>query len=126
MDANLMEFAFDFRVQNPSVEREREAQSSSPRPHLFRTVHGHILCGTSQGLHTRLHQTSQFLTFHEGRQYTPTASLALPTLSLNRSMVMVNAHMASNEDVVAWLDASMPFDRATAEATHLLMPSAPA
>jgi len=126
LDANLMEFAFDFRLDNPSVERDRGAQSSSPRAHLFRTVHGHILYGTSHGLHSRLHQGSQFITFHDARQYTPTAAFALPTLALNRSLVAIDAHMSSNEDAVAWLDASMAFDRAGAEATHLLMPTASA
>ncbi|CAN5727402.1 hypothetical protein BH23GEM8_BH23GEM8_07860 [soil metagenome] len=125
MDANLLEFAFDFRVQNPSAERERGAQSSLPRSHLFRTVHGHILYGSSHGLHARLLQTGLFITFHNGRQYTPTGSFALPTLSVHRSMVTMDAHIAINEDVAGWLDASIPFDRATAEATHLLMPGTP-
>jgi hypothetical protein len=123
MDANLLEFVFDFRMENPSVERERWTQSSSPRAHLFRTIHGHILYGTSHGLHARLHQTSQFITFHQGRQYTPTGVFDLPTLSLNRSFVTIDAHIAGKEDVDAWLNASLPFDRSSAEATHLLMAS---
>jgi hypothetical protein len=123
MDANLLEFAFDFRTENPSVERERWAQSAPPRAHLFRTVHGHILHGTSHGLHVRLHQTSQFITFHNGRQYTPTGVFDLPTLSLNRSLVTIDAHVTTSEDLTGWLNASLPFDRAAAEATHLLMPS---
>jgi hypothetical protein len=122
VDANLLEFAFDFRMENPSAERERGAQLSSPRAHLFRTVHGHILYGTSHGLHARLHQTSQFITFHDGRQYTPSESFGLPTLSLNRSLVGIDAHIGTGEDVVTWLDASMPFSRGAAEATHLLLP----
>lgn len=122
-DAELIEFAFDFRFENPSIEREQAAQHGAPERHLLRSVRGHVLTGISHGLHRRLHQHASFITLRSPVQHTERGAHLLPTtIIFHRSYIALDAQLTPAEQVSDWTASAAPFLISTARSRHLLLP----
>lgn len=90
VDPKLIEFAFDFRLNNPSEVRHLTAKEE-PRPSILRTTVGHILSGVSVGLRRTLHRNVDFITLTDVQQHRPDRDQRLPTLAFNRNYISLEA-----------------------------------
>ena len=123
IDVETIEIAFDFRFENPSVEREQGVYQGTPEMHLFRTLEGHVLSGITHGLHRRLHLGGSFFTMQQPLQYTPSGIQLLPSaLVLHRSFVAVDGQVGEGESLSDWTARVAPFQAASAVARHVLTP----
>ena len=123
LDVETIEVAFDFRFENPSVEREQGVYHAPPEMHLFRTLEGHVLSGTAHGLHRRLHQGASFITMQQPLQHTPSGvQLLPPALVVHRSFVAVDGEVGEGESLSDWTANVAPFQAATALARYVLTP----
>ena len=123
IDAELIDFAFDFRFENPSVDREQGVYLGRPERHLMRSIRGHVLSGISHGLHRRLHQHASFITLHSPVQHTDRgAHLLPPTIIFHRAYIAVDAELSATEQVSDWTSNAAPFLISTARSRHLLLP----
>lgn len=83
VDADMLEIAWDFRRENPSLERPRMAEG--PRQNLLlRTREGHVLAGRSANMTSKLRSNRQFLALTAVEQWLPDRNLPLPTLVVHR------------------------------------------
>lgn len=123
IDVETIEIAFDFRFENPSVEREQGVYQGTPEMHLFRTLEGHVLSGTTHGLHRRLHLGGSFLTIQQPLQHTPNGIQLLPSaLVLHRSFVAIDGEVGEGETLSDWTSRVAPFQASSAVARHVLTP----
>jgi hypothetical protein len=123
LDSDILEFAFDFRLDNPSMEKDVNARSAMDY-YLLRTVRGHLLIGASFGLHMKLHRGESFVAVRTPVQYTPTHRHSLPTLALHRQFLAMASAIDSAEEAEAWMDDSVPFLRGSSAVRHFLLPDA--
>lgn len=122
-DTELIDFAFDFRFENPSVEREQGVYQGTPERHLLRSIRGHILSGISHSLHRRLRQQASFITLRSPVQHTEQGAHVLPpTIVLHRSFIALDAQLADSERVSDWTAEATPFLVSTARSRHILLP----
>jgi hypothetical protein len=120
MEADHLDFAFDFRVENPSEDRHVRMNQRHQEVHVVRTIGGHVLSGRSEGLHTKLHKDGAFLALSEAIQYTPDSKLLLPNLALHRRFLAMDAVCSNDSPLGEWTERSVPFLASLANATHLL------
>jgi hypothetical protein len=120
IDAEHLEFAFDFRVENPSEDRHVRMNQKHQELHIVRTIAGHVLSGRSEGLHTKLHKDGSFLALSQAVQHTPASKLLLPNLALHRSFLTMDAVCSDRTPVEEWTEKSVPFLSALANSRHLL------
>jgi hypothetical protein len=90
LDAGLVELAFDFRPENPSLERPKTGPGLATRL-LFRTRDGHVVTGMTMNLSAKLHRSGSFIALTGVRQLLCGRTLALPTLVLHRSFLTMLA-----------------------------------
>lgn len=122
VDAELIEYAFDFRTENPSVEREQVQFTGQVEMHLFRSIRGHLFSGSSHGLHIKLHRNMTFFAVRSPVQHAPTRVHLLPTLFVHRSFVAMDALLSGPTELEEWLTNSLAFHRSSAEPRSLLVP----
>lgn len=122
-DTELIDFAFDFRFENPSVEREQGVYQGTAERHLLRSVRGHVLSGISHSLHRRLRQQASFITLRSPVQHTEQGAHVLPpTLVFHRSYIALDAELSEGEEVSDWTEETTPFLISTARSRHILLP----
>lgn len=120
LDADLVELAFDFRPENPSLQRPRDGGAAAPRL-LFRTREGHVLAGRAANLSARLHRGGAFLVLTGVEQLLPERSLRLPTIVVHRSFLTLVAEVPDEaSDPSRALPAALSPETATP--FHLLDP----
>lgn len=90
LDAGLVELAFDFRPENPSLQRPKGAAGPGQRL-LFRTRDGHVITGLTANLSAKLRRAESFLALTGVRQLLFGRSLALPTLVVHREFLTMLA-----------------------------------
>jgi hypothetical protein len=120
VDVKQIDFAFDFRAENPSAERKVRANQRNFEVHVVRTVAGHILSGRSEGLHMKMHKDGTFLALAQAVQYAPEQTLLLPNLALHRSFISMDAVCTDENTAQAWTRRTVPFLAALANPKHLL------
>lgn len=119
LDAGLVEVAYDFRPQNPSLQRPRSAASAQRL--LFRTREGHVLSGEAANLSARLRRGGAFLVLTGAEQILPDRTLRLPTIVVHRDFLTMVAEVPDGgSDPAAALPA--PLAPETANPFHLLDP----
>lgn len=116
LDADMIDVAFDFRVQNPSLERPRLAGGSGQRL-MVRSREGHVLSGVATNLSARLRSEHQFVVLTGVEQWLPEDRLRLPTLVFNRTSLTMITEVPKGEEAAP---LPHPFDRHQANPTHLL------
>ena len=95
----------------------------TPEMHLFRTLEGHVLSGTTHGLHRRLHLGGSFITIQQPLQHTPSGIQLLPSaLVMHRSFVAVDGQVGEGESLSDWTSRVAPFQATSAAARHVLTP----
>jgi len=116
LDAEIIDAAFDFRAQNPSLERPRLAGGSGQRL-VVRSREGHVLSGVATNLSARLRSEHQFVVLTGVRQWLPEGQLRLPTVVLHRRALTMLTEIQDGEE-----DAPLPhpFDRRLANPAHIL------
>ena len=124
LDSDLIEFAFDFRSGNPSVERDQVFALANREVHVFRTLRGHVLTGISPGLHVKLHQGTRFVAVQDAVQHTAHGRHVLPSLVFHRSQLALDVPLGETggEDPIALLSRNVLLMPAGAEPRHLLVP----
>lgn len=116
LDAEMIEVAFDFRAQNPSLERPRLSGAPGQRL-VIRSNEGHVLSGVATNLSARLRSQHQFVALTGVRQWLPEGELRLPTLVLHRrGLTMLTEIQEGDEDA----PLPHPFDRRRANPHHIL------
>lgn len=120
VDVETVVVAFDFRNENPSLEKGLHPQRTSSPRLLIRTVDDHILSAVSHGLSNQLHSDRKFLGLTDVRQHTARRSYPLPTLIVNRSYLSSLALPGPGEEVESWLTEAGPFQLETANPQYLL------
>lgn len=80
--------AFDFRIQNPSVESLRYRERSAKRM-MLRTVEGIVLSARLHSLSERLRRPDLVLGTSQVRQRTRLRRLPLPSLIIHRRLLSV-------------------------------------
>lgn len=90
VDAGLIELAFDFRPQNPSLQRPKGAAGPGQRM-LFRTRDGHVITGLTVNLTAKLRRAEAFIALTGVRQLLSARSLDLPTLVVHREFLTMLA-----------------------------------
>jgi hypothetical protein len=123
LDVDSVDYAFDFRTANPSVDRGHRPGNHTPECHLFRTSEGHVLSGMSHGLHAKLHGDQSFVVLRDAVQHGPGGDRVLPTLVLHRRLVSADARLDA-EGPAPWLQSVPPFVRSMAHPRFLLAPDA--
>ena len=121
LDVDTVDYAFDFRTANPSVDRGRLPGNHAAEPHLFRTAEGHVLSGMSHGLHAKLHGDQSFVVLRDAVQHIPGGDRVLPTMVLHRRLVSADAKLDA-DGPAPWLRCIPPFLRAAAAPRFLLAP----
>jgi len=121
VDREVVELAFDLRLDNPSRHRPTgESVVESDSLHLFRTVQGHILSAYPHRLDRKLLRSEDFLALRRATQHTATSDRPLPTLVVNRSFLTMVAKIEGG--LAGWLAHSVPFLGDLANPKHLLDP----
>lgn len=115
LDAEMIEAAFDFRAQNPSLERPRAARPVGQRL-VVRSREGHVLSGVTTNLSARLRSEHQFVALAGVEQWLPEGKLRLPTLVLHRRTLTMLTEIPEGEEGLL----PHPFDRTRANASHIL------
>ena len=122
-DTESIDFAFDFRFENPSVEREQGVYQGTPERHLLRSIRGHVLSGISHSLHRRLRQQASFITLRSPVQHTGQGAHVLPpTMVFHRSYIALDAQLTDTEQVSDWTAEAAPFLISMARSRHILLP----
>lgn len=119
VDVEMLDFAFDFRLTNPSTQRVAHGGSPAEAQHLFRTTEGHVISAVAAGLHVRLHREGSFVALRDAVQHTARGAEPLPTLIMHRSALVLAAPMRSKAERDALL-ATVPLRAAAACARPLL------
>lgn len=119
LDAALIELAFDFRPENPSLQRPRGGAGPTRRL-VFRSREGHVLSGEAANLTARLRRAGAFLVLTGVEQALEGRTLALPTLVVHRSFLTMLADCSEGGVGSGSLPAA--FSAATANPFHLLDP----
>ena len=119
IDAGLVELAFDFRPENPSLQRPKGAPGPGQRL-LFRTREGHVITGLTSNLSTKLRREGSFIVLTGVRQLLTGRTLALPTLVVHRSFLTMLAEYPEGGIGPGSLPA--PFSPAVSNPFHLLDP----
>ena len=96
VDADMVEIAWDFRRENPSVERPRLAEGPS-QPLVLRSREGHVLSGRSANMTVKLRSNRQFLVLTSVVQWLPDGTLPLPTLVIHRRYLAMVGERAEDE-----------------------------
>lgn len=122
LDSDLIEFAFDFRTADPTVAGPGVRPATET--HIFRTVRGHVLSGTSPGLHVKLHQGAQFLPIRDVSQHTQRGADGLPPLVVHRAFLTLDVRLGAGETVADLLTRVVPILPESAEPRSLLIPDA--
>jgi len=121
VDREVVELAFDLRLDNPSRHRPTgDELVGSDSLHLFRTVQGHILSAYPHRLSRKLLRSEDFLALRRATQHTTTSGRPLPTLVVNRSFLTMVARIEGG--LAGWLAHSVPFLGDLANPKHLLDP----
>ncbi|HLE85201.1 MAG TPA: hypothetical protein VJG13_12750 [Thermoanaerobaculia bacterium] len=119
LDAGRVELAFDFRPENPSLQRPRGGTPPGQRL-LFRTRDGHVVTGMTSNLSAKLRRAESFIALTGVRQLLAGRSLALPTLVIHRSFLTMLADYPEGGIGPGTLPDA--FSPATANPFHLLDP----
>jgi len=118
VDADMVEIAWDFRSENPSIERPRLAQGPG-QSLLLRSLEGHVVAGMGGNISAKLRSNRQFLALTAVEQWLPGRTLPLPTLVIHRRYLAMVSEVAKGA-----VDAAVPapFARDSLNPFHLLDP----
>ncbi|MDA8018594.1 MAG: hypothetical protein MPN21_14230 [Thermoanaerobaculia bacterium] len=83
VDRDLIRLCFDFRLNNPSIERKLYDDHSISRMG-FRSRAGHVITGLVHSPARRLHRDETFFGVTDVLQHTPIGDLPLPDLVVHR------------------------------------------
>jgi len=97
VDAELIDFAFDFRPGNPTDQDNLKPPPGSDSLSALRTTDGHVLTATGHGLYYTLQRESSFVTVTDVVQHRPTRSHRLPTISINRKYIAFERQVTEGE-----------------------------
>lgn len=117
VDADLVDFAFDFRFGNPSGLDHMRPPSTATRASAFRTADGYVITATAHGLYYTLHRETHFVTVTDVVQHRRNCSHRLPTLCINRKYIVAEAEVGA-EGAEKTL-STLAFDPAIATDAHL-------
>lgn len=117
VDVSLIDLAFDLRFVNPSAI-PLNVKVEEPQRRLFRTTRGHLLSGISVGFYRTVQKGLQFVTLTDAFQHRPGNEHLLPTLALNRRILVMEARAGRESS----LDATdtLTFHPSTANPKHIL------
>jgi hypothetical protein len=120
LDVRLIDFAFDFRMDNPSPEKQLEVHRKPLGQHVLRTVAGHLVSGRSLGLMGQLHRGIDFFMVTDTVQHLPDRDIPLPSLAINRLFVSVETEIEEGDTLEGWIRETHILDRSRASDRHLL------
>lgn len=121
LEADTIDFAFDFRTRNPSVDIP-VIRANAVETYLVRTVRGHVLMGHVHDFHTKLHHEKSFIALINPVQFIHSGQQLVPTLAIHRSFISMTAQLPSREASTEWVSSSVPFHASMAEQRYLLSP----
>lgn len=117
VDVALVELAFDLRFLNPSAVPGSE-QVDEPQRLLFRTTRGHLLSGFSVGFQRTRNRGLQLVTVTDAFQHRPGGQHLLPTLALNRRVLVMEAMVGPDGESNG--ANTLAFHPSTANPRHIL------
>jgi hypothetical protein len=120
VDPGRIEVAFDLRLHSPAAVASLQRQAGPLRPHLIRTVEGHVLRGMSHHPGDAPGQPGSFVAMRDTEQLTPRGRYRLPNLALHRSFLGVTADVGAKDRRLTsahWV----PFLESSANPRHLLL-----
>ena len=120
VDPARIEVAFDLRLHSPAAVAALRRRAGPLRPHLIRTVEGHVLRGLSHNPGDGPGRPGPFIAMRDTEQLTPRGRYRLPNLTLHRSFLGVSADVGARDrrlTSVHWV----PFLESSANGRHLLL-----
>jgi len=118
LDAERIELAFDFRIQNPAVVKDFRDAASPLREHFYRTNSGHVFRGRSHEV-PALGGEHTFFAVSMPEQLTPQGLVKLPTLFMSDLFIALHADV-SEEAVRLSARTWVPFQAAYASRQSLI------
>lgn len=120
LDPAQIEVAFDFRLQNPTLLAGFREVQAPLLDHYYRTAEGHLLRGRSHAVPATAPEREQrFVPVSSAEQLTPSGSLPLPALMVNRAFLALRTG-AWDRDEAAAARSWVPFMAASASPLPLL------
>lgn len=122
VDTEQIELAFDFRPENPSLQRLHQGRTGAvraPTRFAFRTRSGHVPAADAPDLQLKLHRDHPFLALQGVVQVTGRGPIRLPTLTIARRLLTLVAALPDGAEPPGQL-LPEPLGAAMADPSHLL------
>lgn len=122
VDPDLIQVGFDFRSQNPSLDKRSHTIQLSWQTVALRTVEGHVLTGALLDLRMKLCRSTPFVALVRVVQHTPECAIPLPTVFIHREYISMMTAVAMKDPIDNWIEDSVPLSAFSANPEHLLDP----
>ncbi|MEJ2540129.1 MAG: hypothetical protein P8188_09185 [Gemmatimonadota bacterium] len=117
LSPELIEVAFDLRMENPGAYESGKRRAGPLVPHAIRTADGHVLYGLARA---QASDPDDFVALTQVQQFTPSGKIRLPSVMVNRDYISAMVTLSDQRTRLAAAHWA-PFLPATASERHILL-----